>query len=241
MKICEDGISTNGERDRGRQRYSVTACLWPPSELGWHPKVGGGFKGRIAELMGMEPNDVQAMVICGVPTSAIDKHAGRDVFTLSEPAGGLMFFELVDDDVIYSKAHIAKVWTLEPTALADARQALVNIRAGEELKDEFEGKTVVEVEQQVERLEEQFRSAAESTSEPEPEPAQRTAVRAATSRRRRFGCCGARAELDERASTTHRGQLEQMEERLAAKDAELEELRARLEGASSHDEGVPPK
>ena len=42
-------------------------------------------------------------------------------------------------DVVYSNAHIAKVWTLEPTALSDARQALVSIRAGKELKDRFEG------------------------------------------------------------------------------------------------------
>ena len=97
------------------------------------------------------------------------------MFTLSEPAGGLTFFELVDDDVIYSKAHIAKVWTLEPPALSDARQALVSIRAGKALKDRFEGKTVADVEEQVQQLEAEVRSGSESESqaqlETEPEPA----------------------------------------------------------------------
>ena len=97
------------------------------------------------------------------------------MFTLSETAGGLTFFELVDDDVIYSQAHIAKVWTLEPTALSDARQALVSIRAGKELKDRFEGKTAADVEEQVRQLEAEFRSGSESDGqaqlEAEPEPA----------------------------------------------------------------------
>ena len=84
------------------------------------------------------------------------------VFTLTEPSGGLEFFKLVGDDVIYSNAHIAKVWTLEPTALSDARQALVSIRAGKELKDRFEGKTAADVEEQVRQLEAEFRSGSES-------------------------------------------------------------------------------
>ena len=132
--------------------------------------------------------------------------------TLSEPAGGLVFFELVDDDVIYSTAHIAKVWTLEPTALADARQALVNIRAGKELKDEFEGKTAADVEQEVLRLEEQFRaSAVEPTAgEPQPEPEQAVEVG---------------SELEQANAT-----IAELRERLAAA----------LELAGQAAEGVPP-
>ena len=80
-------------------------------------------------------------------------------------------------DVIYSNAHIAKVWTLEPTLLSDARQALVSIRAGKELKDRFEGKTLTaaDVEEQVRQLEAECRSGSESEGqaqlEAEPEPA----------------------------------------------------------------------
>ena len=88
---------------------------------------------------------------------------------LSEPSGGLEFFQLVGDDVIYSNAHIAKVWTLEPTALSDARQALVNIRAGKELRDRFEGKTAADVEEQVRQLEAEFRSGSESDGQAQPE------------------------------------------------------------------------
>ena len=148
------------------------------------------------------------------------------MFTLSETAGGLTFFELVHDDVIYSKAHIAKVWTLEPTALADARQALVNIHAGKDLKDEFEGKTAADVEQKVLRLEEHFRASTvelagesqpEHEREPEPEP-------------------------DATVSTAE--QLAAKDALIAAQEAEIATLRSRLAGATSaHEhaaEGVPP-
>ena len=152
-----------------------------------------------------------------------EKHA---TFTLSEPSGGLVFFELGGDDVVYSTAHIAKVWTLEPTALADARQALVNIRAGQELKDEFEGKTAADVEQKVLRLEEHFRAstvelAGESQPEPEPEP---------------------EPEPDATVSTAE--QLAAKDALIAAQEAEIATLRSRLAGATSaHEhaaEGVPP-
>ena len=146
------------------------------------------------------------------------------MFTLSETAGGLTFFELVDDDVVYSKAHIAKVWTLEPTALADARQALVNIRAGQELKDEFEGKTAAEVQQAVLRLEETLCATVDSTGQPQPETESAIA---------------AGGELEQ-----VKAQLAQSQAQNEAKDAELAELRARLAGAASaHEqaaEGVPP-
>ena len=124
--------------------------------------------------MGADANDVQAMIILGIPSSAIAT-GEQSAVTLSEPSGGLEFFKLVGDDVIYSNAHIAKVWTLEPTALSDARQALVSIRAGKELKDRFEGKTAADVEEQVRQLEAEFRSGSESDGqaqpEAEPEPA----------------------------------------------------------------------
>ena len=55
MKICEEGIPTIANGDK----HSVTVCLLPPSavELGWHPNAGGGFKRRVAELLGWaDPN-----------------------------------------------------------------------------------------------------------------------------------------------------------------------------------------
>jgi hypothetical protein len=70
------------------------------------------------------------------------------MFTLVEPSDGLTFLKRSDSgDVVYSNAHIAKVWTLEATALADARQALINVQAGKELKDAFAGLTADQIKQ----------------------------------------------------------------------------------------------
>eukprot|EP01045_Picozoa_sp_COSAG04_P024622 COSAG04_NODE_3100_length_3174_cov_6.725203_2_plen_497_part_00 len=229
MQICSDGIQTIGSGGA----HGITVCLRPPSELGWRPNAGGGFQGRVAELMGMDANDVQAMVILGVPNSATGESEEQDVLTLSEPSGGLVFFVLADDDVIYSKAHIAKVWTLEPTALADARQALVNIRVGKELKDRFEGMAVAEVEQEVQRLEQALRATVDVDARAEPQPEPESAAEVDN-------------ELEQVKAQLAQSQAQNKEsvKTIAAKDAELAELRARLaDAASAHDqaaEGVPP-
>jgi hypothetical protein len=146
--ICEHGIPTVTD---GSTR-SLTVCLLPPSaqELGWHSNAGGGFKHRVAALLGMEVDDVQAMVLLGVPTCAIEQAEcmGEAVFTLVEPSDGLTFLQKTEGgDVVYSNEHIAKVWTLEATALVDARQALINVRAGEELEDAFADHTADQIEQ----------------------------------------------------------------------------------------------
>ena len=144
---------------------------------------------------------------------------------------------LAGDDATYSKAHIAKVWTLEPTALADARQALVNIRAGKELKDEFEGKTAADMEQVVLRLEEQYGAAAvELTGELQPEPQQAIEVGDELEQ--------VKAELaqskakDEQAQATialHVAKERESAEMIADLRAQLE---AALAGVAA--EGVPP-
>ena len=103
-------------------------------------------------------------------------------------------------------------------------KALVNIRAGNELKDEFEGKTAAEVEQAVLRLEETLCATVDSTGQPQPETESAIA---------------AGGELEQ-----VKAQLAQSQAQNEAKDAELAELRARLAGATSaHEhaaEGVPP-
>jgi hypothetical protein len=131
-------------------------CLLPPSaqELGWQSNAGGGFKQHVAALLGMEADDVQAMVLLGVPICAVEQaeRMGQAMFTLAEPSNGLTFLQRTEDgDVVYSNAHIAKVWTLEATALTDARQALINVRAGKEMTDAFAGKTADEIEQVIEK------------------------------------------------------------------------------------------
>jgi hypothetical protein len=53
---------------------------------------------------------------------------------------------------MYSTQHIAKVWTLEATALSDAQQALINLRAGKKLKDAFAGKTEEDIQRDIQEL-----------------------------------------------------------------------------------------
>ena len=102
------------------------------------------FKQRVADLLGMDPNHVQAMVLLGIPSTAIElaECVGEPTFTLTESVDNLTFLQQPTEEegavnVVYSKAHVAKVWTLEATALSDARQALVNMQ-------EDEGKDVYE-------------------------------------------------------------------------------------------------
>jgi hypothetical protein len=150
--ICERGIPTVSD---GSTR-GLTVCLLPPSaqELGWQSNAGGGFKQHVAALLGMEADDVQAMVLLGVPICAVEQaeRMGQAMFTLVEPSDGLIFLHKTEGgDVVYSNAHIAKVWTLEATALTDARQALINVRAGKEMTDAFAGKTAGQIEQVIEK------------------------------------------------------------------------------------------
>ena len=130
MKICNEGISVLGDRaTRG-----MKVCLLPPSaeELGRQSNAGGDFKQSVAGLLDMDATGVQAMVLLGVPNCAIEhaECAGQATFTLTEPSNGLTFLQTAEGGaVVYSKAHIAKVWTLEATALSDdTRQTLLTLR-----------------------------------------------------------------------------------------------------------------
>ena len=152
IAICRDGIPTVSDCDSGTQ--SLTVCLLPPSamELRWQTNAGGGFKQRVADLLGMDPNHVQAMVLLGIPSTAIElaECVGEPTFTLTESVDNLTLLQQPTEEdgavnVVYSKAHIAKVWTLEATALSDARQALVNMQ-------EDEGKDVSDLERKIQEL-----------------------------------------------------------------------------------------
>ena len=148
--ICKRGIPTV----RDGSTRGLTVCLLPPSaqELGWHSNAGGSFKQRVAALLGMEADDVQAMVLLGVPTCAVEQAGcmGQAAFTLVEPSRDLTFLQKTErGDVVYSKAQIAKVWTLEATAVVEARQAAWHVRAGKKLKDAFAGQTAGQIEQAI--------------------------------------------------------------------------------------------
>jgi hypothetical protein len=163
MEICTSGIPAAAS---GKGAASVKFCLCPPSstQLGWQTNAGGQFRANVARLLGLPIGDVQAVVLLGVPNGTVAA-AGRSdaaMFTLTEKVGkrssedrssSAFLEEVPGGQVVYSKKHIAKVWTLEATALADARRALVDVRMGQKLRDKFEGKTAIEVQQEVARLE----------------------------------------------------------------------------------------
>ena len=167
-EICRHGIPT----DTGSGRHRLTLCLLPPSDkiLGWQPNAGGGFQRRVAELLGMDERDVQAVVLLGVPTCCINKArqmpTANAIFTLVEPVDECTFLQSTEDGgAVYSCAHVAKVWTLEATALSDARQALINVRAGRTLMDAFAGKTEEQIQRDIQTM---LRDSASSIEEGEP-------------------------------------------------------------------------
>ena len=82
--ICRGGIPTIADG----ARQTLTLCLNSPCALDWQKHAGALFKHNVGQLLGITPTDVQAMVIVGVPTSAIDQ-AGcieADTVTITEPA-----------------------------------------------------------------------------------------------------------------------------------------------------------
>ena len=115
--------------------YSLDFSLRSPAELGWQKHAGGHFRQTVAAFMDMAPNDVQTVIICGIPTEAI-KTAGQsnpEKFTIVEHADNLkLLLPVQGDDAIYSSAHIAKIYALEPAALVEARRKLADVRTGAE-------------------------------------------------------------------------------------------------------------
>ena len=116
--------------------HTLTVSLRSPAELGWQRHAGGHFRQNVARLMDIVPNDVQTVIICAIPTEAIEA-AGctrSEKFTLAEHADDLKLLLPVrgGDDAIYSCAHIAKIYALEPAALVDARRKLEDAEGSED-------------------------------------------------------------------------------------------------------------
>ena len=85
--ICRGGIPTIADGTR----QTLTLCLKSPCALGWDKHAGGLFKHNVGQLLRITPTDVQAMVIVGVLTSAIERAGciGADTVTIAEPADEL--------------------------------------------------------------------------------------------------------------------------------------------------------
>ena len=116
--------------------HRLTFSLRSPAELAWQRNAGGYFRQTVAMLMDMAPEDVQTVIICAIPTQVIEEAgcAGSEKFTIVEGANDLKLLLPVPngDEAIYSCAHIAKIYALEPIALVEARRKLANVQTGAE-------------------------------------------------------------------------------------------------------------
>ena len=126
-------------RAAGGGAHSLTVCLRSPAELGWQKNAGGRFRQEVAAMTGMAAKDVQVVVIVGVPSRAIEAAGGTGAgtFTIDERADEPKLLVRTDGGgLIYSGAHIAKIYALEPSALTDMRRDLV--KASGDVRAELE-------------------------------------------------------------------------------------------------------
>ena len=133
--------------------HSLTFSLRSPAELAWQRNAGGYFRQTVAMLMDMAPEDVQTVIICAIPTQVIEAagQATSEKFTIVECAEDLKLLLPVPGsaDAVYSCAHIAKIYALEPTALVEARRKLAGVRTGAKGSEDDDA---FELERTIERL-----------------------------------------------------------------------------------------
>ena len=116
-KACNDMglISTNSTGT-----HSLTFSLRSPAELGWEKNAGGHFRQNVAELMNMEPNDVQTVIICAIPTKIVQAAGcgGSGTFTIAERADDLkLLLPVCCQDGKYTKFVPQDAASLPPDAL----------------------------------------------------------------------------------------------------------------------------
>ena len=121
-KVCDDGGILAAGTTGGA--YSFTVSLRSPATLGWQKNAAGSFRQTVAQRMHMPADDVQALIILGVPAGVI-KNADRqnaDTFTIEErPEALKLLLAVQGGGAIYSGSHIVKMYGLEPAPLVDAR------------------------------------------------------------------------------------------------------------------------
>jgi hypothetical protein len=110
---------------------TLQLCLRRPAELGWQKNAGGRFKDNVAQLLPrVSRGDVQAMIVLGVPSDAVERAGcqGQDTFTITERPGQLKLLnETAAGKIVYANAHIAKVYELEPGSLVEKRWELAKL------------------------------------------------------------------------------------------------------------------
>ena len=132
----------------------LTVSLLSPADLGWTKNGAGQFRHRVAKLMDITPDDIQTVVVCAIPTMAIELAGCADAekFVIQEGADRLKLLQHVqgsDADAEYSNAHIAKIYELEPAEVIEARTRLAELRAGLE---GTEGKDSAKLERSIQLL-----------------------------------------------------------------------------------------
>ena len=131
QKMCNNG-GIAACRAEGASSHTLTVCLRSPAELVWDKNAGGCFRQNVAALMGMAASDVQAVVIMGIPSQAIVDAGceGKATFTIQEHTDKLkLLVPWGNNGALYSGAHIAKMYELEPSMLVDMRKELAELEA----------------------------------------------------------------------------------------------------------------
>ena len=120
--------------ETGGSGPSLTVSLQSPTDLGWQTNAGGNFRQNAADRMGMASADeVQAVIILGIPTRAIEEAGCKNevLFTITEQADQLNLLRAVGGKVLYSSAHIVKIYELESDVLVQTRKELAELVAGD--------------------------------------------------------------------------------------------------------------
>ena len=123
-QMCQDGPGIVAAKEFGV--YSLALCLKSPAEMGWKKDATAAFKDEVARTVGVDREDVQVMMVLGVPTAALERAGATDaeVFTITERIGKLELLQSADGgQVVYPNKHIAEVFEIQDTPEAPPRRA----------------------------------------------------------------------------------------------------------------------
>lgn len=114
IESCQQGRGIVSTADHG-----VTVCTKAPHELGWSKHCGGRFVDTASRAMwgtgwrDRHAGEMEAVLVLGVPTAAIQDQLQQDSSTLTIPAD-LMLVGVEGEPQVYANAHIHKSYVLKP-------------------------------------------------------------------------------------------------------------------------------
>ena len=153
-KVCEVGGLPATAQDCGM--HTLTVCLRSPSLLGWTANAGRAFRQSAARLSGIATDDVQTVVVLGIPTRLLDGSM-LDTFTVKEHSNHLMLLQQKAGQgggLFYDGAHITKIYELEPATIVELRKELAKMRT-----EVGGGKDATELECQIKQLRREVEAA----------------------------------------------------------------------------------